>query len=758
VNLPAAALSPPPARAVLPGLGVPAGIFLWASGLGLISAALALVLVGAPYRGHLVVALWPLSAICFAFSWRFGWGWAWPAAIAGGAAYWLIAGNAWLAASVAISNAAAAGVGARILAAMVGWKPVEHRIEATARFICVALGVIAPLSALGMIIGLALLAPDQAPAWVANALSLWIAESIGLLALAPFVLSLISVQDRLADQGKKLDTLWVLGACGLAVVITAVSATGRMGYAHGLLFLTFPLMAAAGIRFNEYAFAAAMALTAVLVMLAFRMGIDPGLTGAAGSVSINNLLQASLVLLCAVVMGLLLQAVSSDRRFALARMAQQARQDMSTGLFNDRGLLAELGDLLVANKRPNYGLVGVQVSNFDTLNDLCGPVTALQLEQSAAALLQQQSGLVLAARLSSGRYCALIKADSVSQVRTVARDLYSQINGQVFKAEHGSLRLIASAGGLLIDRGIGVNAEDCMLSLSDAMAIASSVRDPQLFVEPLSQTTIDARRAHQEKMEHIREAIREQRFEVYAQPIVDSDAPAGMLSYEVLVRLKDAAGNIMKPPEFLPLAAQAQLTAALDRGVIRSVFSWLSLHPTQLARTWKCSINLSGLTMSDGTAASYIRETRSEFGIAADKIVFEITESEAIRNPAAASRLVDELRNDGFLIALDDFGTGLATFEYLKRFPIDYLKIDGSFIRNLITNPIDEEIVLSTIRVARRLNVKTVAEHVHSQEIFDRLRHLGIDHLQGDLISRPRPLADLFTDDMAAVNLAEALQ
>ncbi|HPU51786.1 MAG TPA: EAL domain-containing protein, partial [Burkholderiaceae bacterium] len=134
----------------------------------------------------------------------------------------------------------------------------------------------------------------------------------------------------------------------------------------------------------------------------------------------------------------------------------------------------------------------------------------------------------------------------------------------------------------------------------------------------------------------------------------------------------------------------------------------------------------------------------ARFKIPANKIVFEITESEAIRNPGAASRLVDELKAEGFGIALDDFGTGLATFEYLKRFPIDYLKIDGSFIRNLVTNPIDEEIVLSTVRVARRLNVKTIAEHVHNQDIYDRLRFLGVEYVQGELIGSARPIAEVF--------------
>src|SRR5690606_5410759 len=156
----------------------------------------------------------------------------------------------------------------------------------------------------------------------------------------------------------------------------------------------------------------------------------------------------------------------------------------------------------------------------------------------------------------------------------------------------------------------------------------------------------------------------------------DPEAPPGKRSYEVLLRLLDRDGSLIRPPEFLSLAGQAQMTPAMDRGVIRAVFAWLAAHPEALARTWKCSINLSGLTMSDGTIAGFIREQRALHGIPAELIVFELTESEAIRNPAAASRLVDDLKAEGFGIALDDFGTGLATFEYLKRFPLDYLKID----------------------------------------------------------------------------------
>jgi EAL domain-containing protein (putative c-di-GMP-specific phosphodiesterase class I)/GGDEF domain-containing protein len=526
----------------------------------------------------------------------------------------------------------------------------------------------------------------------------------------------------------------------LAVVAGSLILSGldQRQYAYSLLFFYFPIVAWTSVRMPERATALSLIITAV-PLLAVR-----GYQVSAAAADASRALEGAVLVLCGVVVALLLQAVAADRRYALARVAQQAHQDLTTGLLNDRGLLAELGERLVSPTRTNYGLIGIHVGNFDTVHDLCGPIQALQLEQSAAMLLLRQPGALRAARLSSGRFALLISADTVAQVRALAREVYSSLNGQVYKAEHGSIRLQASVGGLLIDRHVLINSEDCLLSLSDAMAISASVRDPQLFVEPLSQTMIDARRSHQGKIEHIREAIRDQRLEVYAQAMVDPEAAPGMLSYEVLTRLRDRDGTLIRPPEFLPLAVQAQMTVALDRSVVQKVFGWLEANPAELARTWKCSINLSGMTMSDGTFAAFVREQRALHRIPADKIVFEITESEAIRNPGAASRLVDDLKAEGFGIALDDFGTGLATFEYLKRFPLDYLKIDGSFIRNLVTNPIDEEIVLSTVRVARRLNVRTIAEHVHSQDIYDRLRTLGVEYVQGELIGMAVPIDTLF--------------
>ena len=689
------------------------------------------------------LVLWPGAGIALAFGWRYGARYVLPAGV--GAAAWVMLhtsspGLAFTGFAASVAGPAIAIVAMRRLG---DWKPADYRLDAVLRFTIIVALVAAPLDATLATVGIRVSDSLESLHAAHLFMSWWLIDALGIMLVAPALLAWINeAQPPLEDAHRDspvLDGPAVLLTLAVVIGSLVLSNFSQPQYARALLFFYFPIVAWTSVRLSERATALSLFVTALplLAVRAHQSTLDGG--------GVASALEAAVLVLSAVVVALLLQSVASDRRQALARVAEQARQDLTTGLLNDRGLLAELGERLVSPSRPNYGLVGIHIGNFDTIHDLCGPIQALQLEQSVAMLLSRQAGNAQSARLSSGRFALVVAADTVAQVRSLAREIYSQLNGQVYKAEHGSIRLQASVGGLLIDRHVLINAEDCLLSLSDAMAISASVRDPQLFVEPLSQTMIDARRSHQGKIEHIREAIRDQRLEVYAQPMIDPEAPDGMLAFEILTRLRDRDGSLIRPPEFLPLAVQAQMTVALDRGVIQKVFGWLATNREALARTYKCSINLSGMTMSDGTIAGYIREQRALYAIPADKIVFEITESEAIRNPGAASRLVDELKAEGFGIALDDFGTGLATFEYLKRFPLDYLKIDGSFIRNLISNPIDEEIVLSTVRVARRLKVRTIAEHVHSRDIYDRLQTLGVEYVQGELIGVAMPIETLFS-------------
>lgn len=685
--------------------------------------------------------LWPAAGVAFGFGWRYGSVWILPAAA--GVSVW--AATQTQAPELVIGAALVTIAGPMAALALLRWfnefKPTEYRLEAALRLLVSVVLVSAPLNAALAALALATsnVLPDVHP--LHFFLAWWLLDSLGTLLISPAIVAARFGKDAAKEVGLE----WFdIGAISLtAIVVLAglfASEVGEQTYAYSLILFFLPVVAWTSIRSSERV----VAFTLIVCTALLLGGRAIQLTSEHQAVP--PMIEASLLVFIALILSVLLQSVAADRRIALDRVRQQARQDMSTGLLNDRGLLAEFGERLVATDRPDYGLIGLHVSNFDTLNDLSGAIAALQLEQSVASLLLRQKGFQVAARLSAGRYALLVEAESLPDVRAVAREVYSNLNGQVFRTDNGSVRLQTAVGGLLIDRHANTDSEDCLVSLADAQAIAASVRDPQLFIEPLSQTIIDARRAHQNKIEYIRESIRINRFELHAQPIIDPNTPNSKIAYEILIRLIEPDGSLIQPPEFLSLAVQAQMTPAMDRGVIAQVFQWLATHPEAKARTHKCSINLSGLTMSDGMIASFIREKRLEFDIPAAMIVFEITESEAIRNPGAASRLVDELKADGFGIALDDFGVGLATFEYLKRFPLDFLKIDGSFIRNLINSPIDEEIVMSTVRVARRLNIQTVAEHVQSREAYELLQRLGVGHFQGEHIGSAVPISKLFED------------
>ena len=720
---------------------------LHAAGLSLLLCAVAqLISAGSAWK----LLIWPSAAVGFAFAWYHGLRWL-PVAAAG-AGLWALAAAQDPRYALILGAASMLGPwqAIRLLRRLADWKPPEYRLDSVSRFLAMSLLVSAPINALlfGGLVYTFQIAPLHQYGVAQLLLSAWLADVLGMLLVCPALLALLRPARLTADEEEvaadgaspRFSILTVLVVLGIAALAYVLHRLGQGHYAGLVLFAVFvPMIWAAASQATGRADAYTL-LLAGLPLLASRAY---AVTDAHG-MGFGETVSVSLLLCCAVLAAQLLQALAADRSLALVRMSRQARQDMSTGLLNDRGMIAELTDRLASPNRPRYGLIGLYISNYDAIHDLCGTVEAMQLEQATAQLLIQQNGTHLAARLSAGRYTMLIHAETVAQVRAVAREIYTQLSGQVFQTEHGSIRLQCHIGGLLLDPNSQISSEDCLSALSDAQAIAASVRDPQLFVEPLSQTMIDARRAHQKKIEHIRDAIRNDRIELYAQPLIDPEAPSQMRSYEVLTRLRDKDGQLIRPPEFLTLASQAQMSVPLDRGVIRLAFEWLAANPEALALTWKCSINLAGATMSDDTIADFIREQRANNAIPAAKVVFEITESEAIRNPAAASRLVDDLKAQGFGIALDDFGTGLATFEYLKRFPLDYLKIDGSFVRNLMTNPIDEEIILSTVRVAKRLKLRTVAEHVHNAAIYERLTDLGVSYLQGDFFGKAMPLAEMF--------------
>lgn len=709
--------------------------------------------------------LWPAAAVAFAFAWRHGLVWGIPAVLGALPVAAIESATALDLLALLIGVTLGPLLAVIVLRRQERWHPSQSSTQSSLRFIAVISTISAPAIMLSSVllgrvatIGLPTSRIAAFPFGL-PALGMWLSGTALLLILIPALLALLDAQPH-GEESSSADGAPWFDLSGLAVTfvltlgILSIGLSDLYRLSQYVLFGVFPIMLWSALRNEGRSHA----------LMLFLIGA-PAL-GAAFHVTRQHVVNpvellwigsmSCLVLACAAACATVAHALVTDRRQALEASRRLGREDADTGLLNDRGLISEMQNLLSQQQRPALGLIGLQIGNLSALRELCGPIEAARMEARIAGVMRELLATPVArsnrvaARWTAERFLMMLPSQSISELRALGRELYSRLSGETFTGPHDSISLRISVGGILIEPGALVQAEEGLAALEDAIGIAASVNDPQLFVEPLSPSMLAARRAQQDRTEQLRDAIREGRLELYAQPVIDPDAPAGMLAYEVLTRVKDREGALFQPAEFMPLAVKAQLLAKLDRAVIRKIFEWLATHPRALERTWRCAINLAGPSLDDPGLPAFIREMRIAFDISPQKIVFEITESAAIRHAAEAARLVDELKSEGFGIALDDFGTGLATFEYLKRFPLDYLKIDGSFIRNLTHDELDEEIVLSTLRVASKLNLRAVAEHVHSEEVRQRLQTLGVRYLQGDLFGRAAPIDTLFTSGSIA--------
>jgi EAL domain-containing protein (putative c-di-GMP-specific phosphodiesterase class I) len=244
-------------------------------------------------------------------------------------------------------------------------------------------------------------------------------------------------------------------------------------------------------------------------------------------------------------------------------------------------------------------------------------------------------------------------------------------------------------------------------------------------------------------VEKIRIGIEHDRFQLFGQLIVPIAENRGGLHFETLIRYLDDQGKIIPPGAFLPAAERYNMASPLDRWVISRLFEYLATTPDFLNRLEMCSVNLSGLSLSDQTMLSFIDEQFQKWQIPTHKICFEITETAAISNLSYARQFIDSLRQKGCSFSLDDFGSGLSSFAYLKNLPVDYLKIDGLFVKDILEDRVDLTMVKAINEVAHVMGKKTIAEFVETQSIFDLLQTLGVNYAQGYGIAKPVPLREL---------------
>lgn len=437
---------------------------------------------------------------------------------------------------------------------------------------------------------------------------------------------------------------------------------------------------------------------------------------------------------------LVLRNMMREREYT-ASLAWQATHDGLTGLLNraefERRLFAAL-----AARDPVHGLQSVSalmfldLDKFKVVNDTCGHAAGDAMLREAAARFQacMREGDTLA-RLGGDEFGVLLGQCHLDNIQQVAERLRTSLNDFTFHWETQPFTTSVSVGIVALD-GTDMDADEAMRFADIACYIAKERgRDRVQFADPEDQDL--SRRATEISWgRRLNEALEQGRFCLYAQPIQTTSGPAGgLLHAELLVRMVEAGGNVIEASAFIPAAERYGLMSAIDRWVVKTAFVTLAKGGGR--GNVQYAINLSGASIGDERFLEFLREQFAHTHVVPESICFEITETTAVANLASAARFIRELIGMGCKFALDDFGAGMSSFAYLKHLPTDYLKIDGSFIKDMLNDPLNRDMVAAINDIGHSMGRKTIAEYVESEAILTALRDMGVDFVQGYYIGRP---------------------
>ncbi|MCP5089687.1 MAG: EAL domain-containing protein [Gammaproteobacteria bacterium] len=430
------------------------------------------------------------------------------------------------------------------------------------------------------------------------------------------------------------------------------------------------------------------------------------------------------------------------------QLEYQASYDELTGLLNRRAFEAQLEGawaLGVERDKTSY-LMFMDLDQFKVVNDTSGHTAGDQLLQSVSEiLLHSVRDDDIVGRLGGDEFGIILRECPTDVAKRIAESIRESVENFRFHWDVETYRIGVSIGGVPIDAQIGDISE--LQQLADAACYAAKEAGRNR-VHMVSGEKDSARmhRGQVRWVQRLREAMDKNRFAIYCQEIKPiNGAPAEPEQLEILLRLRDPETRRLVPPgAFLPAAERYGLSVELDKWVITSLFNMLFVHHAFEAAERKYWINLSGNSVGDRRFAEFLKDAVKKSPLPPGTINFDITETAVIRNISEARELMASLQEMGCQFALDDFGSGLSSFSYLKTLPVDYVKIDGMFIRDLIRDRTDRIFVKSIIDIAHALDIKTVAELVEDDEALPAVRELGADYAQGFAVGKPFILAPRF--------------
>lgn len=438
---------------------------------------------------------------------------------------------------------------------------------------------------------------------------------------------------------------------------------------------------------------------------------------------------------------------NSDRKLAEILAIEAAtlirsRRDTLTELLNRKGFHEKLQCAFkqVQNEGKTYSLLFLDIDQFKVVNDASGPKAGDKLLIQFGALIKKElTDTNLIARLNGDEFAVLLNDCSLDQAKQKAESIRQMINQFRFVYEHKMYDIALSIGVVGIDPAAKNISE--LLSAADlACRMAKEKGGNRVHIYSTSDQDVLLHEDQTQWVSRINQALADERFELYRQRILSLNENAPEEHYELLIRLKDEHGNIVPPIRFLPAAERYGLITKLDRWVVKTALTKMAaIYAENPNSTLSCSINLSGQAFCEQGFLQYLIDQVLSSGLPPASICLEITETVAVSNLAQAIEFMQAVKKIGCQFSLDDFGSGMSSFTYLKNLPVDYLKIDGYFVKTILDNKIDYAMVQAINQIGQVMGLKTIAEFVENKDILAELKKIGVDYVQGYGIGKPEP-------------------
>jgi diguanylate cyclase (GGDEF)-like protein/PAS domain S-box-containing protein len=476
------------------------------------------------------------------------------------------------------------------------------------------------------------------------------------------------------------------------------------------------------------------ALTRRAVLLGKATGEERAIELSAAPLRVDDQLAGAVVLLHDV----------TELRGLHRQMSYQATHDALTGLVNRREFERRLEEAADSARRGEgtHMLCYLDLDRFKIVNDSSGHLAGDSMLREVAALIREavrDSDTV--ARLGGDEFGVLLVGCPLDKARQIADDVCRVVSGYRFVWHDRVFNVGVSIGLIELGREAGT-VEQLLAAADSACYVAKKQGAGRVSVYSARDEALARGSGEIEWLQKLQGAIKEERFALYYQPIVaaygsDTEGP----SMEVLLRMLDESGHEIAPGEFVQAAERFRLMASVDRWVVQTTLQALARNAFQLARDRCVAINISGQTLGDPQFLEFVVECLDSTGVSPGQVCFEISESAVISNLENARRFVGVLHGMGCKFTIDDFGSGVGSFSSLKNLELDYLKLDGSFMRNLARDTVSQTMVTAMIKLARTLNFKIIAEQVEDNAALDAARKMGVDYVQGFVIARPAKLA-----------------